>query len=554
MLGQARVEVIPNWTPVDGSFTAPAGKYQSRRLACLNTFDESKGHGTLLEAARLLKARGVAFELDLYGEGCLRDEMERRFRAAGLAGQVRFQGRTTGVHEVYDRSLCVLNPSYVESFGMTLIEALARKTPVIASRCGGPDDIVEEGRTGFLIERGDAAALADRIQQLLDSPELARRLGEQGFEHVGRRFSEQAAQAAFVPVVHDTVRSFAGYAPAVKTLAKIYRLWLLSPAAPDAERAAPPVPRASFFCRALRFAKRRVRQAFAAAGRALGDWTRQPAPPEGGVEKGEPGLVAGTGAARSSPISPHPSPLPEGEGKGRPTAPARPTGSRRPTHAASCVWTAQPSIACCPAAGTGPAWTCWSACGSRRPWAGSAWRSARRRGRSCARPAASWATCGTRTGWPSASRRSPMPRACRSTWSAVRRPTAGRADRDLPVPAAFGAAPADAVAARPPTAEAIALLQDLVRLMSKSVFVPRGVGIELRVVARTRRVRRIGHTACAGHNLCGSSCWRSWPPRSTAGPRSTAYGSRAPATLWPIRTIASAWRFFTAARRRAGPR
>jgi hypothetical protein len=260
--------------------------------------------------------------------------MEQRFRAAGLAGQVRFQGRTTGVHQVYDRTLCVLNPSHVESFGMTLIEAMARKTPVIATRCGGPDDIVVDGQTGFLIERGDAAALADRIQRLLDSPELAERLGRQGFEHVGRRFSEQAAQAAFVPVVHDTVRSFAGYTPAVKTLAKIYRLWLLSPPVPDAERPAPPAPRASFFRRGLRFAKRRVRQAAAAAGRALGGWSRRRAKPDEGLENGEPGFATGTSQARSSPISPHPNPLPEGEGTTWPTAPRAadvvpPAASRR---------------------------------------------------------------------------------------------------------------------------------------------------------------------------------------------------------------------------------
>ena len=109
---------------------------------------------------------------------------------------------------------------------MTLIEPMARKTPVVATRCGGPSDIVVDGQCGYLVDRGDAAAMADRMQALLESPELAQRLGEAGPRRVCAHFSEETAQAAFLPVIEGAVRDFHGYDPAVKTLAKIYRLWL----------------------------------------------------------------------------------------------------------------------------------------------------------------------------------------------------------------------------------------------------------------------------------------------------------------------------------------
>ena len=226
VMQRTRLDVIPNWTPVDPHFTAPPDKYRSRRFACLNTFDPHKGHATLLEAAALLKARKAPFELHLYGDGPVRGEMKRRAAALGLQDCVRFQGRTANVCEVYDSSLCVVNPADVEPFPMTLIEPMARKTPVVATRCGGPSDIVVDGQCGYLVERGDAAAMADRMQALLESPELAQRLGEEGFRRVCSHFNEETAQAAFLPVIEAAVRDFRGYDPAVKTLTKIYRLWL----------------------------------------------------------------------------------------------------------------------------------------------------------------------------------------------------------------------------------------------------------------------------------------------------------------------------------------
>jgi glycosyltransferase involved in cell wall biosynthesis len=218
------LDVIPNWTPVDPYFAAPLEKYRSRRLTCLNTFDSHKGHATLLKAAALLKARKATFELDLYGDGPLRGEMQSRAAALGLQDCVRFPGRTMNVGELYDRTLCAVNPADVEPFGMTLIEAMARKTPVVATRCGGPGDIVVDGRCGYLVERGDAAAMADRLQALLESPELARRMGEEGFGRACAQYNEETAAAAFLPVIQAAIGDFQGYGPAVKTLVRLERL------------------------------------------------------------------------------------------------------------------------------------------------------------------------------------------------------------------------------------------------------------------------------------------------------------------------------------------
>ena len=64
-----------------------------------------------------------------------------------------------------------------ELLGLTVLEAMASGTPVIASRIGGLREVVDDGVTGFLVEPGDVGALRARLAQVLGDPALAARLG-----------------------------------------------------------------------------------------------------------------------------------------------------------------------------------------------------------------------------------------------------------------------------------------------------------------------------------------------------------------------------------------
>ncbi len=226
LLQQEHVDVIPNWTHVDPAFVVPHQKFGSRRFICLNTFAELKGHAVLLEAAALLHRRGIAFDLDLVGaDNKFRIAMRERAAAMGLDECVHFCDWTSSIEGLYDKAICLVTASYVESFGMTLIEAMARKTPVIAARSGGPNEIVDDGITGYLVDRGDAKSLADRMERLIQSQDLARQMGEHGYLRARNHFSEEAASPIFVPFLQEVVDSFAGYEQHVQTMVDLYQLF-----------------------------------------------------------------------------------------------------------------------------------------------------------------------------------------------------------------------------------------------------------------------------------------------------------------------------------------
>jgi glycosyltransferase involved in cell wall biosynthesis len=74
----------------------------------------------------------------------------------------------------------LVHPSHSEGFGAVLLEAMAAEKPVVATRCGGPEEIVHDGRTGYLVPVGDPPALAAAIRAVLSNPAAAAEMGRQG--------------------------------------------------------------------------------------------------------------------------------------------------------------------------------------------------------------------------------------------------------------------------------------------------------------------------------------------------------------------------------------
>jgi glycosyltransferase involved in cell wall biosynthesis len=89
-------------------------------------------------------------------------------------------------------SLFVLS-SDEEGLGIVILEAMASGLPVVCTRCGGPETAVIEGETGYLTPVGDANALADAMQQLLQNPSTRQQMGQRGRQVAEERFSLAAA-------------------------------------------------------------------------------------------------------------------------------------------------------------------------------------------------------------------------------------------------------------------------------------------------------------------------------------------------------------------------
>lgn len=165
------------------------------RVGFLGRFAHAKGVDLLIAAVGELKRQGVFLELVLGGAGELdyREEIER----AGLNGNVRFLGWINDAVDFYAGIDIFCLPSRVEPFGMILIEAMASRLPVIATRASGPVEIIESGKSGFLIPLDDVNALVVGLRHLATHPVLRDRLACSGQDAVLARYSPEAVGRSF---------------------------------------------------------------------------------------------------------------------------------------------------------------------------------------------------------------------------------------------------------------------------------------------------------------------------------------------------------------------
>lgn len=156
-------------------------------LGTMCVFRRKKNIPLLLKACQRLKSQGVDFVLRIGGEG--RQKFWLQFYAWLLGLEVEWVGWVTNKEKFFNEIDVFVVSSLTETFNICLIEAMSYQKPVVATRCGGPSEIVIDQQTGFLTPSGDAIVLADRLRELLIHPDLRRQMGQAGRRHVKESYS-----------------------------------------------------------------------------------------------------------------------------------------------------------------------------------------------------------------------------------------------------------------------------------------------------------------------------------------------------------------------------
>ncbi len=189
-----RIRTIPFSFPMSESAADPGcGGY----IAYAGRFAAEKGISTLMDAAR---RTGLPFRL-------AGDSAELRL-ADGLSNVELVHTRSRAeLMEFYRGARVLVVPSvWFETFPLVIGEAMSHGIPVIASRIGGLPEFVQDGLTGLLFEPGDAVELSEKIRQLWEHPDLARRLGLAARAYIGSECGEstffERLKAVYAEVCH----------------------------------------------------------------------------------------------------------------------------------------------------------------------------------------------------------------------------------------------------------------------------------------------------------------------------------------------------------------
>jgi glycosyltransferase involved in cell wall biosynthesis len=190
---EEKLQTIPNWTPVPCRLPERCPS-QPPVFVSLSAWQKHKGLADLITATAMLHQQRpeAAFQVHLYGLGREGQHLRRLVAQLGVQHRVCFMGRTDNPPAVYQAATALVLPSHIEAFGMVLIEAMAAACPVIASRVGGPAEIVTHGQEGLLFNVGDATGLAACMAQILDDAAGAARLGVAGYHTARQRYNGDA--------------------------------------------------------------------------------------------------------------------------------------------------------------------------------------------------------------------------------------------------------------------------------------------------------------------------------------------------------------------------
>jgi glycosyltransferase involved in cell wall biosynthesis len=174
-------------------------------VGAVGNLNAAKGFDVLLRAAAILKQRSPGIRFVIVGDDNGRKSAELKALRAelGLDDDVIFTGFRSDIPAALSAFDVYALTSRSEGFSISIIEAMASKLPVIATRCGGPEQIVDDGRTGLLVENASPDAVAAGIERLRNDRTFAAKLGTAARVAVQERFTASAQTRAYEHVYED---------------------------------------------------------------------------------------------------------------------------------------------------------------------------------------------------------------------------------------------------------------------------------------------------------------------------------------------------------------
>jgi glycosyltransferase involved in cell wall biosynthesis len=168
-----------------------------RIIGAVGRLSPEKGFSVLVDAAAIVTRaqRGVGFVL--FGDGVLQPALEAQVAAKGLCERFVLAGFRPDLDRLLPNLDLLVQSSYTEGMPNVVLEASAAGVSVVATAVGGTPEILEDGKSGWLVPAGDSHTLAARMLEVLSDEERRRTMGLRGKQKVQREFSFEFQAVAY---------------------------------------------------------------------------------------------------------------------------------------------------------------------------------------------------------------------------------------------------------------------------------------------------------------------------------------------------------------------
>ena len=193
---EERVHYCPNGIPdITNSLLKVLQPRQIVEILFLSNLIESKGVFVLLEAFKLLESAKLPYHCTIVGGvgDISAQQLEARILELGLSDKIGYLGTKYGEEKdkIFSSTNIFVLPTYYyyECFPLVLLESMRSSIPVVSTFEGGIPDVVEDGKTGFLVPQKDSHALAQKLEILINNPELRQQMGIAGRKRYAEYFT-----------------------------------------------------------------------------------------------------------------------------------------------------------------------------------------------------------------------------------------------------------------------------------------------------------------------------------------------------------------------------
>lgn len=191
-LDPARCKVFYNGIDTSRFVPGRRAAAQPPQITAVARLIPEKGIDILIEAC--VSLQDLPWRLAIVGDGVEQARLESLAASVGLAARTRFLGLRDDVEALLQDADIYVHPClWEEAFGLTIAEAMACGCATVASRVGGIPEIIEDGRSGVLVQRGDVAELAQALRELLTDPMRRTNLGLEARQRAVDRFDLRPA-------------------------------------------------------------------------------------------------------------------------------------------------------------------------------------------------------------------------------------------------------------------------------------------------------------------------------------------------------------------------
>lgn len=181
-------------------------------ILCVSRLDSSegqyKGVDNLIRSFSKISPDYPQYNLVIVGNGTDIDRLQELTKDENILSKVKILERISdnSIKELYDHCTLFALPSKKEGFGIVFLEAMASKKPIIGGNHGGIPEVIENGKTGFLVNHSDEKELISALEKLLASKELRMRMGELGYKRLTENFLYDKFESSLFGYISDLIK------------------------------------------------------------------------------------------------------------------------------------------------------------------------------------------------------------------------------------------------------------------------------------------------------------------------------------------------------------